>query len=225
MLRTSRLLIKVSVSGPRISLLHQGHRSSYPNHFGSSSQQNASNLCWTCDVSAYILCKTRWCKPAPGARLQHSLPPAETPWSTHGTSALEVAGLPVISAWLHPQLALENLSLQRGWVSSMLTHEHAHFFNPAPSFLLLHKVFAASISSLCTVGAITNQAVMFSIAYLTLHAWRVIARAFIFNSAAWGMHAWGTSLVKEPIQSDAFSTTILKISAQANCCHSDRAML
>lgn len=137
----------------------------------------------------------------------------------------ESVGLTVISAWLHLQLALENLSLQHGQVSSMLTHEHAGFFNPAPSFLPLHKVLAALISSLCTMGAITNRAVMFSIAYLTLYAWCVNARAFIFSSAAWKMHARGTSLVKEPIQSDAFFTAILKISAQTNCCPSDRAML
>lgn len=75
------------------------------------------------------------------------------------------------------------------------------------------------------MGAITNHAVIFSIAYLTLYAWRVTAKAFIFNSAAWEMCAWGTSLVKELIQSDAFSTTILKISTQTNCCTSDRVLL
>lgn len=101
-----------------------------------------------------------------------------------GTSPVEATGSLVISAWLHPQLALENLSLQHSRVSSMLTHEHARFFNPAPSFLLLHKVLAALLSSLYAMGAIANQAVMFSIAYLTLYVWRVIARAFIFNSAA-----------------------------------------
>lgn len=57
------------------------------------------------------------------------------------------------------------------------------------------------------MGAIANHSVMFSIAYLTLHAWFVIARAFIFHSAAWEMRARGTSLVKEPLQSDAFSTS------------------
>lgn len=82
MLRTSRLLIKASVAEPHISLLHQGHRSSYPNHFGSSSQQSASSSRWSCDISVSALCKKRRCKPARGSRLQHSHPPAETPWST-----------------------------------------------------------------------------------------------------------------------------------------------
>jgi len=83
---------------------------------------------------------------------------------------MEAAGSLVILAWLHPQLALVNLSLQHGRVSSVLTQERVHFFIPVPSLLLLHKVFAASISSLFTMGAITNKAVMFSIAYLTLYA-------------------------------------------------------
>lgn len=65
---------------------------------------------------------------------------------------------------------------------------------------------------------------MFSIAYLTLYAWRGLARAWICNSTAWEMHARGTSLVKDPSQSDDFSTTILKISAHTNCCASDGAL-
>lgn len=234
MLRTSRLLIKASAAEPCISLLlHQGHRSSYPNHFGSSSQHSDSSSCWSCSILASVLCKKSWCKPALGAQLQHSPTPTDTPRSipwwhlSCGDTSLfpESVGLPEISAWLHLQLALENLSLQHSQVSSMLTHERAGFFNPAPSFLPLHKVLAALISSLCTMGAITNRAVMFSIAYLTLYAQCVNARAFIFSSAAWKMHARGTSLVKEPIQSHAFFTAILKISAQTNCCPSDRAML
>lgn len=64
---------------------------------------------------------------------------------------------------------------------------------------------------------------MFSIAYLTLYARPALARAWICNSTAWEMHAQGASLVKDPSQSDAFSTTILKISAQTNCCASDGA--
>lgn len=65
---------------------------------------------------------------------------------------------------------------------------------------------------------------MFSIAYLTLYAQCALARAWICNSTAWEMHARGTSLVKDPNQSDAFSTTILKISAQTNCCTSNGAL-
>lgn len=40
--------------------------------------------------------------------------------------------LQVILAWLHLQVALENLSLQHGCVSSPLSHEHVHSFNPEP---------------------------------------------------------------------------------------------
>lgn len=133
----------------------------------------------------YLLCARRGGANLPGG---HGYSTATLPLKHRGappgTSSMEAAGLLVILAWLHLQLALEILSLQHDWVSSTLTHEHEHFFNPAPSFLLLHKILAASISNLYTMGAITNQAVMFSIAYLTLYVWRVIARAFIFNSAA-----------------------------------------
>lgn len=45
MLRTSNLLIKMSVAEPCISF-------SCLNHFGSSSQWSASISCWSCDISA-----------------------------------------------------------------------------------------------------------------------------------------------------------------------------
>lgn len=45
---------------------------------------------------------------------------------------MEAGGSPVILAWLDPQVALENLSLQQGCASSPLTHEHAHCFIPEP---------------------------------------------------------------------------------------------
>lgn len=88
MLRTSRLLIKVSVAEPGTSLLRQEDRSSYQNRFASSRS------CWSCDVLASILRKRRWYEPAPGAWLQHSLP--ETPRTSRGTFPMETAG------WLWP---------------------------------------------------------------------------------------------------------------------------
>lgn len=80
-------------------------------------------------------------------------------------------------------MALEELSLPRSWVSSTLTRERACFY-PVPNFLLLPEVLTASISRLGAVKAVTSQAVMFSIAYFTLYAMAVIARAFICSLAA-----------------------------------------
>lgn len=127
-LRTSRLLIKVSVADPGISLLHQGHRICYPNYFGSFSQQSS----WAHVEFVIFWCLS--CAGGVGANLPkgHGYSILERCGASHGSSPVEAEGSPVLLAWLHPQVALENLSLQHGCVSSPLTHEHAHCFNPAP---------------------------------------------------------------------------------------------
>lgn len=130
MLRTSRLLIKASVAEPRISLLHQGLRSSYPNYFGSFSQQS------TRAHVEFVIFWCPFCARGAGANLPwghgYSTIALERCGASRGTSPTEAAGSPVILAWLHPQVALENLSLEHGYVSSTLIHEHAHCFNPVP---------------------------------------------------------------------------------------------
>lgn len=170
-----------------------------------------------------VPCRRSCCKPALGAQVQHHCTGTlwSIPWclscggrglsSDFGTATPTGGfGEPQPTAWLC-------FPPSNPWTCTLL-------YSRARSFLLLHKELAASISSLCTMGAITNRAVMFSIACLTLYARRALARAWICNSMAWEMLARGRSLVKDPSQSDAFSSTILKISAQTNFCASDGAL-